>query len=63
MSEGRAGQEEGVAYRGGREFRGLPCDAGALRGVKQTRLLGYKKSIAGRLHWATAGAGQRALTR
>ena len=53
----RAGQEEGVAYRGGREFRGLPCrirDAGALRGVKQTRLLGYKKSTAGRLHWATA---------
>lgn len=36
----RAGQEEGVAYRVGRGFRGLPGrirDAGALRGVKQTR--------------------------
>ena len=43
MSEGRAGRGCGLQDRGGREFRGLPWgirDAGALRGVKQTRRLG-----------------------
>lgn len=52
----RAGQGEKRVWLTGEggNFRGLPCDAGALRGVKQTRLLGYKKSTAGRLHWATA---------
>lgn len=66
--QGRAGREEGVAYRTeeGGDFEGLPWgirDAGALRGLKQTRAAWVQEVYSWSVALGYGGAGQRALTR